>query len=131
MAETAGRIKKSSARSRTETISLGLPPTNARSAPADRRMLCMGRLLTLDTRIDQGIGELEKEHGDRDGQHQEREDLADDIVQYLLKKGIIVRRMKSYDLPEWIRVSVGTPEQNERFLEVLKEALIKFGEKSA
>ena len=34
---------------------------------------------------------------------------ADDIVQYLLKKGIIVRRMKSYDLPEWIRVSVGTP----------------------
>ena len=56
---------------------------------------------------------------------------ADDIVQYLLKKGIIVRRMKSYDLPEWIRVSVGTPEQNERFLEVLKEALIKFGEKSA
>ena len=56
---------------------------------------------------------------------------ADDIVQYLLKKGIIVRRMKSYDLPEWIRVSVGTPEQNERFLEVLKEALIKFGEKSS
>ncbi|WP_337428577.1 histidinol-phosphate transaminase [Parasutterella sp.] len=56
---------------------------------------------------------------------------ADDIVQCLLKKGIIVRRMKSYDLPEWIRVSVGTPEQNERFLEVLKEALIKFGEKSA
>ena len=56
---------------------------------------------------------------------------ADDIVQYLLKKGIIVRRMKSYDLPEWIRVSVGTPEQNERFLEVLKEALAKFEETSA
>ena len=56
---------------------------------------------------------------------------AEDIVQYLLKKGIIVRRMKSYDLPEWIRVSVGTPEQNERFLEVLKEALAKFEETSA
>ena len=39
--------------------------------------------------------------------------------------------MKSFHLPEWIRVSVGTPEQNERFLEVLKEALAKFEETSA
>lgn len=53
---------------------------------------------------------------------------ADEIVDYLLKKGIIVRRMRSYDLPEWVRVTVGTPEQNERFLEVLKEGLNKFGE---
>ncbi|WP_338418996.1 aminotransferase class I/II-fold pyridoxal phosphate-dependent enzyme, partial [Turicimonas muris] len=41
----------------------------------------------------------------------------------LLKKGIIVRKMNSYDLPEWIRVTVGTKEQNERFLEELKELL--------
>lgn len=51
---------------------------------------------------------------------------ADQVVSYLLKKGIIVRRMKSYDLPEWIRVTVGTPEQNRRFMEVLKEALAQF-----
>ena len=50
---------------------------------------------------------------------------ADDIVQYLLKKGIIVRRMKSYDLPEWIRVSVGTPEQNERFFGSSERSLDK------
>lgn len=56
---------------------------------------------------------------------------ADEIVQYLLKKGIIVRRMKSYDLPEWIRVTVGTPEQNRRFLAVLKEALNECEEKQA
>lgn len=45
------------------------------------------------------------------------------IVEELLKKGIIVRKMNSYDLPEWIRVTVGTKEQNERFLEELKELL--------
>ena len=45
------------------------------------------------------------------------------IVGELLKKGIIVRKMNSYDLPEWIRVTVGTKEQNERFLEELKELL--------
>lgn len=56
---------------------------------------------------------------------------ADDIVQYLLKKGIIVRKMRSYNLPEWIRVTVGTPQQNRRFLEVLGQALTAFKEKQA
>lgn len=37
----------------------------------------------------------------------------------LLKKGIIVRAMRGYKLPEWIRISVGTPSQNERCLEEL------------
>jgi histidinol-phosphate aminotransferase len=35
----------------------------------------------------------------------------------LMKRGIIVRDMTSYGLPEWIRVSIGTMEQNRRFLE--------------
>jgi histidinol-phosphate aminotransferase len=39
------------------------------------------------------------------------------------KLGVIVRPMASYDLPEWIRISVGTPKQNRRCLEVLKTAL--------
>jgi histidinol-phosphate aminotransferase len=43
------------------------------------------------------------------------------IFQALMKVGIIVRDMTSYGLPEWIRVSIGTPEQNERFLAELKE----------
>jgi histidinol-phosphate aminotransferase len=42
------------------------------------------------------------------------------VFQALMKKGIIVRDMTSYGLPEWIRVSIGTMEQNERFLEELK-----------
>lgn len=37
----------------------------------------------------------------------------------LLKKGIIVRPMGGYALPEWIRVSIGTMEQNRRFIEEL------------
>lgn len=43
------------------------------------------------------------------------------VFQALMKKGIIVRDMTSYALPEWIRVSIGTMEQNERFLEELKK----------
>jgi histidinol-phosphate aminotransferase len=39
----------------------------------------------------------------------------------LMKRGIIVRDMTSYGLPEWIRVSIGTMEQNERFLAELKK----------
>jgi len=46
-----------------------------------------------------------------------------EVFQRLLKKGIIVRSMVSYHLPEYIRVSVGTPEQNARFLTELPEAL--------
>lgn len=41
----------------------------------------------------------------------------------LMKKGIIIRDMTSYGLPEWIRVSIGTREQNERFLEELRRVL--------
>lgn len=42
------------------------------------------------------------------------------VFQSLLKRGVIVRDMTSYGLPEWIRVSIGTMPQNERFLAELK-----------
>jgi histidinol-phosphate aminotransferase len=38
-------------------------------------------------------------------------------------QGVIVRPMGGYQLPEWIRISVGTPKENERSLEALKLAL--------
>ena len=34
------------------------------------------------------------------------------VFEELLKQGIIVRAMDSYKLPAWVRVSVGTPEEN-------------------
>ena len=39
------------------------------------------------------------------------------LFQALMRKGIIIRDMNAYGLPEWVRVSVGTMEQNRRFLE--------------
>ena len=46
-----------------------------------------------------------------------------EVFKRLLKKGIIVRSMVSYHLPEYIRVSIGTPEQNARFFAELPAAL--------
>lgn len=45
---------------------------------------------------------------------------GDAVFKALLRKGIIVRAMRSYKLPAWIRVSVGTMEQNKRFIEELR-----------
>ncbi len=42
------------------------------------------------------------------------------VFQSLLKKGVIVRDMTAYGLPEWIRVSIGTRAQNERFMAELR-----------
>jgi histidinol-phosphate aminotransferase len=41
----------------------------------------------------------------------------------MLKQGVSVRAMSSYKLPDWIRISIGTMEQNHRCLEVLDEVL--------
>ena len=45
---------------------------------------------------------------------------GDKIFQALLRRGVIVRAMRSYKLPEWIRVSVGTMDQNRRFMAELR-----------
>jgi histidinol-phosphate aminotransferase len=34
-----------------------------------------------------------------------------------------VRPMGGYQLPEWIRISVGTPEENARCIEALNQVL--------
>ena len=46
-----------------------------------------------------------------------------EVFQKLLKRGMIVRAVDEYKLPEWIRVSVGTPNQNRRFFEDLDQVL--------
>ena len=48
---------------------------------------------------------------------------GDAVFAALMKKGIIVRAMRGYKLPEWIRVSVGTMDENRRFAEALREVL--------
>jgi histidinol-phosphate aminotransferase len=41
----------------------------------------------------------------------------------LLKQGVIVRPVGNYGLPQWLRISIGLPEENARFIEALKKAL--------
>jgi histidinol-phosphate aminotransferase len=45
------------------------------------------------------------------------------VFEALQKQGVIVRPMGGYQLPEWIRISIGTPRENERCLNVLKNVL--------
>jgi histidinol-phosphate aminotransferase len=45
------------------------------------------------------------------------------IFDAMQKKGVIVRPMGGYQLPEWIRVSIGTPQENERCLDTLKNCI--------
>jgi len=45
------------------------------------------------------------------------------VFESLQKQGVIVRSMGGYQLPEWIRISIGTPPENERCLGALKSIL--------
>jgi histidinol-phosphate aminotransferase len=45
------------------------------------------------------------------------------VFQALLRNGVIVRPVGNYAMPEYLRVSVGLPEQNARFLTALGEIL--------
>lgn len=44
------------------------------------------------------------------------------VFEQLQERGVIVRPVTSYGLPEWVRVTVGTREQNERLLVELRVA---------
>lgn len=45
------------------------------------------------------------------------------VYERLLRRGVIVRPVANYALPEWLRVTVGLPAENERFLAALAAAL--------
>jgi histidinol-phosphate aminotransferase len=45
------------------------------------------------------------------------------IHQALLERGVIVRPMGSYHMPEFLRVSIGTERENDRFLASLRDVL--------
>lgn len=46
-----------------------------------------------------------------------------DIYEALLRKGVIVRPMNSYGFPEYIRITIGLPEENERCMSALSDVL--------
>jgi histidinol-phosphate aminotransferase len=45
------------------------------------------------------------------------------VFEAMQKLGVITRPMGGYQLPEWIRISVGTPKENERCVEAMKMVL--------
>jgi histidinol-phosphate aminotransferase len=45
------------------------------------------------------------------------------VYERLLRAGVIVRPVANYGLPEWLRVSIGLPQENEIFLAALEKAL--------
>ena len=49
---------------------------------------------------------------------------GDEVFDAMLRRGVIVRAMRGYKLPEWVRVSIGTESENRRCVEVLKDALV-------
>ena len=48
---------------------------------------------------------------------------AGPVYQALLREGVIVRPVAGYGMPQHLRVSIGLPEENQRFLEVLRKVL--------
>jgi histidinol-phosphate aminotransferase len=48
---------------------------------------------------------------------------AEAVYEALLRQGVIVRPVANYGLPEHLRVTVGLPEENARFLSALETAL--------
>jgi len=46
---------------------------------------------------------------------------ADAVYEELLRQGVIVRSMSAYGYPSYIRVTIGLPEENDRFIRALKK----------
>jgi histidinol-phosphate aminotransferase len=49
------------------------------------------------------------------------------VFRALLQRKVIVRAMKGYNLPEWVRITIGTMEQNRKCVGALREVLRGIG----
>ena len=47
-------------------------------------------------------------------------DKAAQLDEFLTQNGIVIRRLEAYNLNSYLRVSIGTPEQNAKFVEALQ-----------
>jgi histidinol-phosphate aminotransferase len=52
-----------------------------------------------------------------------RAENAAAINQNLLKQGVIVRPLGGYEMPQYLRVTIGLEQENDRFLQALRKAL--------
>lgn len=51
------------------------------------------------------------------------EGRSNEVFQAMLRDGVIIRSLASYRLPDWVRITIGTPEQNRRCLDSFLRAL--------
>ncbi|UCC15344.1 MAG: histidinol-phosphate transaminase [Gammaproteobacteria bacterium] len=52
---------------------------------------------------------------------------AGSVYEALLRKSVIVRPVANYGLPDCLRISIGTPDENERLISALTEVLTESG----
>jgi histidinol-phosphate aminotransferase len=50
---------------------------------------------------------------------------ADTVYESLLHEGVIVRPVAGYEMPEFLRVTIGTEQENQRFITALKKIMNK------
>ena len=50
-------------------------------------------------------------------------DAGMQVFKALLAKGVITRPVANYELPQWLRVSIGTREENEKFIAALRTVM--------
>ena len=50
---------------------------------------------------------------------------APSVVQALLSRGVMVREMSAWKLSGYLRVTIGTPVENRRFIQALKPCLME------
>lgn len=50
---------------------------------------------------------------------------ADGVFDALLRRGIIIRQLKSYSLPQHLRISIGNQQENQTFIAAMRELLQK------
>ncbi len=48
---------------------------------------------------------------------------AETICEDLMKEGVLVRSLSDFDMPDYIRVTIGLPEENRRFVEILDKTI--------
>ena len=48
---------------------------------------------------------------------------GEEVFNNLLRQGIIVRPMTGYQFPEYVRVTIGTMEENQKFIEALRKVI--------
>ncbi len=48
---------------------------------------------------------------------------AAELAESMARKGVIIRALGSFSMPDWCRVTIGTPDENKMFLSALKESV--------